>query len=129
MESFLLNNHHISNVQLNTTFEISDEQEKRLAELLDAYSLNTTPKLLFKFFERAISNKIVLIERADPGYDFIFSSEILGIVTKYGGSNSHLALRCTELAIPAAIGCDDLVDKSYIILNCKDQKNRICLLE
>ena len=50
------------------------------------------------------NNKIILIESADPGYDFIFSYEINGLITKYGGSNSHMAIRCLELNIPAIIG-------------------------
>ena len=51
-----------------------------------------------------INNKIVLIDNADPGYDFIFSYEIKGFVSKYGGANSHMAIRCLELGIPAIIG-------------------------
>ncbi len=51
-----------------------------------------------------LKNKIVCIENADPGYDFIFSNNIKGLITKYGGSNSHMAIRCHELNISAAIG-------------------------
>ncbi len=51
-----------------------------------------------------LKNKIVCIESADPGYDFIFSNNIRGLITKYGGSNSHMAIRCHELNISAAIG-------------------------
>ena len=51
-----------------------------------------------------LSNKIVLIDKADPGYDFLFSHNILGLITKYGGANSHMAIRCAELGIQAAIG-------------------------
>ena len=51
-----------------------------------------------------IRNKIVLIEHADPGYDFIFSKQIKGLITKYGGQNSHMSIRCAELSIPAVIG-------------------------
>jgi len=50
---------------------------------------------------------IVLIENADPGYDWIFSQSIAGLVTKYGGANSHMAIRCAEFDIPAAIGCGE----------------------
>lgn len=50
---------------------------------------------------------IVLIENADPGYDWIFTRGILGLVTKFGGANSHMAIRCAELDIPAAIGCGE----------------------
>ena len=30
-------------------------------------------------------NKIVLIESADPGYDWLFTTKFKGLVTKYGG--------------------------------------------
>lgn len=51
-----------------------------------------------------IKNKIVLIHSADPGYDWIFAHEIKGLITEFGGANSHMAIRCSELGIPAAIG-------------------------
>ena len=44
-----------------------------------------------------------MIENADPGFDWIFGSKILGLITKYGGVNSHMAIRCAELEIPAGI--------------------------
>ncbi|NMO16544.1 sugar metabolism cluster protein [Pyxidicoccus fallax] len=47
---------------------------------------------------------IVLLERADPGYDSLLALGVAGIVTAYGGANSHMAVRCTEMRIPAAIG-------------------------
>ena len=56
---------------------------------------------------KKISNKIVLIENADPGFDFLFSYKIKGLITKYGGSNSHMAIRCMELGLPAIIGVGD----------------------
>jgi phosphohistidine swiveling domain-containing protein len=48
--------------------------------------------------------KIVFIQAADPGYDFLFSKQIGGLVTQFGGANSHMAIRCAELGIPAVIG-------------------------
>ena len=51
-----------------------------------------------------IKNKIVLIENADPGYDYLFSYNIKGLITKYGGVNSHMSIRCLELGIPSIIG-------------------------
>ena len=51
-----------------------------------------------------IADKILLIPSADPGYDWIFSHGIRGLVTKYGGANSHMAIRAGELGIPAVIG-------------------------
>ncbi len=49
-------------------------------------------------------NKIICIESADPGFDWIFTKGIMGLVTKFGGANSHMTIRCAELGIPAAIG-------------------------
>ena len=74
-----------------------------------------------------ISNKIVLIENADPGYDWIFSKKIKGLITKFGGVNSHMSIRCEELNIPAAIGVgednyNNIKNFSKIILNCQNQK-------
>ncbi|GGS80332.1 MULTISPECIES: PEP-utilizing enzyme [Streptomyces] len=47
---------------------------------------------------------IIVIESADPGYDWIFAHRPGALVTAYGGANSHMAIRCAELGIPAAIG-------------------------
>jgi phosphohistidine swiveling domain-containing protein len=70
-----------------------------------------------------ISDKIVVIEKADPGYDWIFTKRILGLITKYGGAASHMAIRCSEFGIPAAIGCGDMLfsritKSSRVILDC-----------
>ena len=54
-----------------------------------------------------LNDKIILIESADPGYDWIFTYDIKGLITKYGGINSHMAIRCAEFNLPAAIGCGD----------------------
>lgn len=75
-------------------------------------------------FEKGmLDNKIVLIENADPGYDWIFSHNIKGLITKYGGVASHMSIRATEFNLPAAIGCGgalfELVKNSRKIeLNC-----------
>lgn len=55
----------------------------------------------------AIDGKVVLIESADPGFDWIFTRPIAGLVTKFGGANSHMAIRCAEFNLPAAIGCGE----------------------
>ena len=54
-----------------------------------------------------LENKIVCIKAADPGYDYLFSKNIGGLITCYGGANSHMAIRCAELGIPAVIGCGE----------------------
>ena len=51
-----------------------------------------------------LEGKIILVERADPGFDWIFTKKIAGFITCYGGANSHMAVRAKELNIPAAIG-------------------------
>lgn len=72
-----------------------------------------------------IEDKIVFIESADPGYHWIFSKGIKGLVTKYGGMGSHMAICCAEFGIPAAIGCGELYDKlklrSNITLDCTNR--------
>ena len=67
--------------------------------------------------------KIIVIENADPGYDWIFTYKIAGLITKFGGANSHMAIRCNELKIPAAIGVgekifEEIKNNEQIILNC-----------
>ena len=71
-----------------------------------------------------ISGKIVVIEKADPGYDWIFTKNIMGLVTKYGGAASHMAIRCAEFCVPAAIGCGEkqftaLQHAKTIQMDCK----------
>jgi len=73
--------------------------------------------------DKDIRDKIVCIEHADPGYDWIFSHSIKGLVTKYGGAASHMAIRCAEFDIPAAIGCGDKIYNDLLLyrtiqLNC-----------
>ena len=52
----------------------------------------------------SLSGKIVLIEQADPGFDWIFNYNIGGLITAYGGPNSHMAIRASEFNLPASIG-------------------------
>ena len=51
-----------------------------------------------------LSGKVVLIERAEPGLDWIFSQNPEALITRFGGPNSHAAIRCFEKSIPALIG-------------------------
>ena len=74
-----------------------------------------------------VKDKIVIIENADPGYDWILSQKIVGLITKYGGVNSHMSIRCEELNMAASIGVgekffDEICKSSKIILNCKENK-------
>jgi len=52
----------------------------------------------------ALRGKIALIPQADPGYDWLFGQGICGLITQYGGANSHMAIRAAEMGLPAAIG-------------------------
>ncbi len=51
-----------------------------------------------------LKGKLVLISQADPGYDWLFGHGIAGLITQYGGANSHMAIRAAEISLPAAIG-------------------------
>jgi glutamine kinase len=51
-----------------------------------------------------LAGRIALIPQADPGYDWLFGQGILGLITMYGGANSHMAIRAAEFGLPAAIG-------------------------
>lgn len=54
--------------------------------------------------EEELAGCIILIPQADPGYDWLFGQGIAGLVTMYGGANSHMAIRAAEFGLPAAIG-------------------------
>jgi len=54
-----------------------------------------------------LSGGIVCIPSADPGFDWLFSHEIAGLVTAYGGVNSHMAIRANELGLPSVIGAGE----------------------
>ncbi len=78
------------------------------------------------FINLNINNKIVMIDNADPGFDWIFGYKLRGLITKYGGANSHMTIRCNELNIPAAIGCGEIMFKNLLkekklTLNCKNK--------
>ncbi len=65
--------------------------------------------------------KIIMIPSADPGFDWLFTHDIGGLITKYGGINSHMAIRAGELGIPSVIGCGELLYKKW------EQENRLLL--
>ena len=74
-----------------------------------------------------IKGTVVVLENGDPGYDWIFTKKPLALITKYGGVASHMAIRCAEFGIPAAIGVGDLIYQKLehnktITLDCKQQR-------
>ena len=90
---------------------------------ISSQSVTATARVLDGHTASDIDGCIVLIESADPGFDWIFSHPISGLITKYGGANSHMAIRCAEFGLPAAIGCGErrfsLLASAHIIeLNC-----------
>jgi hypothetical protein len=56
-----------------------------------------------------LEGRIVLIPNADPGYDWLLARPIAGLITMYGGANSHMSIRAAELSLPAAIGVGERV--------------------
>jgi len=62
-----------------------------------------------------VKGKIICIKSADPGYDYLFAKNIGGLITCYGGANSHMAIRCAELGIPAVIGCGENAFTRYVL--------------
>ena len=77
-----------------------------------------------------LNNKIIILDSADPGYDFLFSHNIKGLITKYGGANSHMSIRCLELGIPAMIGVgensyNNFIKANIINIDCLNRKFKI----
>lgn len=74
----------------------------------------------------SLEGKIALIPRADPGYDWLFGQGIVGLITQYGGANSHMAIRAAEIGLPAAIGVGDklyeqIAQMKSVELDCASQ--------
>jgi hypothetical protein len=76
-----------------------------------------------------VARRVVCIESADPGFDWIFAHPIAALVTRFGGGNSHMAIRCVEAAVPAAIGVgEELFERLWraplIELRCAERVAR-----
>ena len=123
------------NALCNLPYLITSKSDFYIASILISKPNFITDKkiesLLFKLNKdqktNKIKNKVVVIENADPGYDWIFNYKIKGLITKYGGVNSHMSIRCHELNIAAAIGVGEetfekIIKKNNIILNCRENK-------
>ena len=77
-----------------------------------------------------LKGAIVLIERADPGFDWLFGQDISGLVTMFGGANSHMAVRAAEFNLPSAIGIGEslyerLSSANVIEMDCSNNWLRI----
>lgn len=87
--------------------------------------------VIFTHFPRdRFPGGVLFIPSADPGYDWIFSHGIGGLVTMYGGVNSHMAIRAGELGIPAVIGAGEKLYKEWagarlLEIDCLNRQVRV----
>jgi len=65
-----------------------------------------------------LAGNIVCIANADPGFDWLFSHEIAGFITAWGGANSHMAIRAGELGLPAVIGAGENLFRKWSSARC-----------
>jgi glutamine kinase len=75
----------------------------------------------------SFAGRILFVPSADPGFDWIFTRRISGFITQFGGANSHMAIRASELGIPAVIGAGEALYKRWqsaerLCLDCSSQK-------
>ena len=90
----------------------------------------TAPVSTIDHSPKDIKDTILFVPSADPGFDWIFSRGIAGFVTKFGGVNSHMAIRANELAMPAVIGAGETLfahwnRASKICLDCGNQQVQV----
>jgi glutamine kinase len=62
---------------------------------------------------RSLEGAIVCIPNADPGFDWLFAYPIAGLITAWGGANSHMAIRAGELDLPAVIGAGEILYRHW----------------
>lgn len=60
-----------------------------------------------------LAGAIVCIPNADPGFDWLFAYPIAGLITAWGGANSHMAIRAGELGLPAVIGAGEVLFRHW----------------
>jgi hypothetical protein len=60
-----------------------------------------------------LNGAIVCIPNADPGFDWLFAYPIAGLITAWGGANSHMAIRSGELGLPAVIGAGEALYRHW----------------
>jgi hypothetical protein len=61
----------------------------------------------------SLAGAIVCIPNADPGFDWLFAYPIAGLITAWGGANSHMAIRAGELDLPAVIGAGEVLYRRW----------------
>ena len=77
-----------------------------------------------------LTGRIVLIPQADPGFDWLFGHGVGGLITAYGGANSHMAIRAAEFGLPAAIGVGESLFEALsrartVHLDCRQRRIQI----
>lgn len=60
-----------------------------------------------------LAGAIVCIPNADPGFDWLFAYPIAGLITAWGGTNSHMAIRTGEMGLPAVIGAGEMLYRRW----------------
>lgn len=122
-------------VQLPTLITCVDdfyyfERQPSEPNYITQHSIEAPRVLLDENLDKTLSGSIVLISHADPGYDWLFNHDIAGLITEYGGANSHMAIRAAEMNLPAAIGVGEklyehLIAAKRIQLDCANSIIRI----
>jgi adenylylsulfate kinase-like enzyme len=74
----------------------------------------------------SFAGRILFVPSADPGFDWIFTRGISGFITQFGGANSHMAIRASELELPAVIGVGESLFEHWrkarrLCLDCTNQ--------
>jgi len=74
-----------------------------------------------------LAGAIVCISNADPGFDWLFAYPIAGLITAWGGANSHMAIRAGELGLPAVVGAGEVLYRRWseaqrLFLDCAGQR-------
>lgn len=96
-------------------------------KVVEAMPLIVTDDNLQQLTADNVRGKILIMDHADPGYDFLLLYKPAGVITKIGGPASHIAIRVNEISLPACIGSGidpASVDcsKTYI-LDCQRQQH------
>lgn len=65
-----------------------------------------------------LHDRAVFVEAADPGFDYLFTQGVAALVTKYGGPNSHMAVRANELGLPAVLGAGEVLFEQWQRAQC-----------
>jgi len=92
-----------------------------------ALPLVVTDENLGQLKAEDVRGRILVMDHADPGYDFLLLYEPAGIITRIGGPASHIAIRVNERGLPACIGSGldpQSIDgtKNYV-LDCRNEKH------